>query len=159
MEEIETLDDIDFTEQDNLEEISLKVRISSGISSRALTRGGVVFQSEIGEAVRRTEGERNKFSNHLEEIKKCASVRDVRGEDDGKMKQVELFLPHVQAGQEDIDISSYNRANIAQQLRLKMLPREEQVKARIPLLAKQLETLSPGDLKWDEFERAEMEKS
>ena len=123
----------------------------------------MVFHSEIEEAARRTEGERNNFSNHLEEIKKeaakFASARDVRGEDSGKMKQVELFLPHVQAGQEDIDASSYNRANIAQQLRLKMLPREEQIKARMPLLAKQLETLSPGDLKWDEFERAEMEKS
>ena len=43
MEEIDTLDDLDdldLTEQEYLEEKSIKVRISSGISSTALTRGG-----------------------------------------------------------------------------------------------------------------------
>ena len=135
-----------------------------------MTRGGVVFHSEIEEAAGRTERERNNFSKHLEEIEKeaakCASVRDIRGEDGGKMKQVvvdglptdlfqEHFLPHVQVGQ---DASSYNRATISEQLHLNMLPKDEQVKARMSLLAKQLESLSPGDLKWDEFERAEMEK-
>ena len=160
MEEIDTPDDLDFTQQEHLEEKSEKIWFSSGLS--CLNSEGIVFHPEVEEAeAGRMEGERNYFIKLLEETKKeavqCGSVRGIYGGEDGVMH-------------DDSTISHDSDSNTLEQkggggggsvtdlaLQLKMLPKEEQVKAKLSLMANQLESLSPGDLKREEFVRFDRE--
>jgi len=94
MEKIDTPDVpddvLDYTEQEYSEDKSHKIRISNGISLRDLNSEGIVFHPEIEEEAGRDEGERNYFSNHLEEIERLLQARQVDDEQEDATEDEDL---------------------------------------------------------------------